>query len=111
MSAPPSPDLALVSWFKLQNYLLSPTHPVGSHKFIFFRSLGYSADAPQILRRDLIALLRQHCELAEITLFGQKYVSRGTLTGPNGRDGRVWAIWIRLHRDTALRFVTAYPGD
>ena len=110
---PSSPDsiLAFVSPFKLKGYLLSPSHPVGSHKSVFFRALGYSAEAPQLLAKDLLALLHRNCQPAEVTRFGQKFTSTGTLTGPNGRSGCVRAIWIRLHHEAALRFVTAFPGD
>jgi hypothetical protein len=111
MSTSPDTKLALVSPFKLKGYLLSSTHPVGSHKSVFFRALGYSPDAPLLLEKDLIALLHEDRQPAEATIFGQKYASTGTLTGPNGRNGRVRAIWIRLHHETALRFVTAFPGD
>ena len=101
----------VVSPFKLKGYLLSWTHPVGSHKAVFFHALGYSPNAPQLLERDLISLLQENCQPAESTRFGQKFASTGTLAGPNGRRGQVRAIWIRLHHETALRFVTAFPGD
>lgn len=110
---PSSPDalLALVSPFKLRGYLLSSSHPIGSHKAVFFRALGYTPEAPHLLEKDLITLLREDCQPAEATRFGQKFVSTGILTGPNSRSGRVRAIWIRLHHEAALRFVTAFPGD
>lgn len=104
------PATAIISPFKLRGYLLSSTHPLGSHKAAFFRSLGYRAAAPQVLTRDLIALLAMHSEAIDATRYGRKYASRGQLQGPNGRQGLVLAIWIILLGETAPRFVTAYPG-
>jgi hypothetical protein len=43
--------------------------------------------------------------------FGRKYLVRGTLRGPNGRQAEVVAIWIILAGDTIPRFVTAFPGE
>lgn len=96
---------------KVTDYLLSSTHPIGRFKSAFFRSLGYSAEAPKVLERDLVALLKSDFHPAEATEFGQKYVSRGQLQGPNGRAGRVLVIWIILAGETAPRFVTAYPEE
>jgi hypothetical protein len=73
--------------------------------------LGYRPEAPQILERDLIALLCDSAEAIELTIHGQKYASRGVLQGPNGRKGRILAIWIILTGEPIPRFVTAYPED
>jgi hypothetical protein len=104
------PAEAIISPFKLRGYLLSSTHPLGSHKAVFFRSLGYRSDEPQILVRDLTALLASHSRAIGATKYGQKYASEGRMQGPNGRTGLVLAIWIILSGETAPRFVTAYPG-
>jgi hypothetical protein len=103
-------DSAVVPAVKLVDYLLSTTHPVGSHKAVFFRALGYSRESCDVLARDLVALLRSNATALELTEYGQKIASRGLLHGPNGRRGYVFAVWIILNGDSAPSFVTAYPG-
>ena len=105
-------DQAVIEPQKLRGYLLSRTHPVGRFKAIFFRSLGYSASRWQRLDADLRAhLLANDPAFDEETPFGRKYLVRGTLHGPNGRQAEVVAIWIILAGDTIPHFVTAFPGE
>jgi hypothetical protein len=101
----------IISPLKVRSYLLSSAHPVGCHKSAFFRSLGYRPEAPQILERDLIALVQDSPLAVGQTIYGQKYAAKGVLVGPNGRKGRVMTIWIILIGELKLRFVTAYPED
>jgi len=76
----PSADLAIIEPSKLQDYLLSPFHPLGRFKAAFFASLGYSHERWQELDRDI---REQHlimdAELGEITKYGRKYLIRGPL--------------------------------
>jgi len=39
----PNGDRAVVDDAKVRDYLLSPTHPVGRFKSVFFMALGFSA--------------------------------------------------------------------
>ena len=50
-------EKAIISREKLQDYLLSPFHPVGQFKAKFFRSIGYTSDSWERLREDIITLL------------------------------------------------------
>jgi hypothetical protein len=104
----PNATKAIVDPEKVRDYLLSPSHPVGRFKAVFFRSLGFSAEPWEVLRG---ALLR-HAWLGEATpgeasAFGQKYEVRGTVKGPNGRSAQV--VTVRVGEDQP-RLVTAYPG-
>jgi hypothetical protein len=102
------PANAVVSTEKLTGYLLSRSHPIGRYKSPFFLGLGYAAENPDRLRADLIALLQKSAEPGEVTEFGQKFLSRGALTGPNGKVGRILAVWIILAGSSQFRLVTAY---
>jgi hypothetical protein len=103
------PTKVVVPSDKLTGYLLSTTHPIGRYKSAFFLGLGYTPDAYERLEEDLKALLAASAEIGEVTAFGQKIQSRGQIAGPNGRAGRVLAIWIILSGESLVRFVTAYP--
>lgn len=94
---------------KLSDYLLSSTHPIGRHKSAFFLGLGYTPEEPDLLASDLTSLLVASATAGEITKFGQKVLSSGLLSGPNGQTGRVLMVWIILSGDSSIRFVTAYP--
>jgi len=64
----------------------------------------------------LHAALLLHAALGDTTVlplepFGQKYVVRGTIPGPNGTVARLLAIGIRTDPVAGPRFVTAYPEE
>ncbi|MFI5307497.1 MAG: DUF6883 domain-containing protein [Polyangiales bacterium] len=40
----PGAELAIVDPEKVRDYLLSPTHPVGKFKSVFFAALGYTEE-------------------------------------------------------------------
>jgi hypothetical protein len=107
----PNSENAIVPPEKLRDYILSPIHPVGRFKSMFFRGLGYSAEAFELLDSDIRSLLVAEAELAEVSKFGTKYLVRGLLSGPNGRSGLIITVWIILSGEAAPRFVTAYPED
>lgn len=107
----PNADSAAIPPEKIRDYLLSPSHPVGRFKATFFAGLGFTQDQWQELERQI----RAHAKSGDIALgsaseYGQKYVVRGELRGPTGRTGPIVSVWIVERGDTALRFVTAYPG-
>lgn len=103
---------AVIEPAKLQDYLLSTTHPVGRFKAAFFGALGYEATAWQRLETDLRKqILSQPALELEPTPFGRKFAIHGKLKGPSGRAAEVTSIWILLTDEDFPRFVTAYPGD
>ena len=107
----PNSNEALIPSEKLSDYLLSPTHPIGRFKAAFFRNLGFEQRNWQELEEALRGLLNLDAELVERSQFGQKYIIRGEITGPAGRNARVVSVWIILAPEDTPRFVTAYPED
>ena len=104
-------EKALISSEKLRNYLLSPSHPVGRFKSVFFRSLGYSQSESDQLEADIRKILLNDVEKKEDTPYGKKYIIRGNITGPSKRTTEIVTVWIILNGEDFPRFVTAYPGD
>lgn len=96
---------------KLQDYILSGSHPVGRFKAKFFRALGYGRDEWRALKDDILSLLENEAVEKERTEYGQKYEVRGTTQGPSGKRADVVSAWIILHGDDFPRFITAYPGE
>lgn len=107
----PNAENAVIAPEKLRDYLLSPTHPVGKFKAVFFRSLGYTNDNWQELEAGIRSLLEQEASVEEQTEYGQKYEVRGTIAGPSNRTANLVTAWIILNGETIPRFVTAHPGD
>ena len=52
----PNAARAVIEDAKVRDYLLSPTHPVGRFKSVFFAALGFSADQWTMLRDALLQL-------------------------------------------------------
>ena len=107
----PSADSATVDPAKIRDYLLSPEHPVGRFKAVFFGTLGYTRDDWQRLEQDLLTLaVTADAALGQASDFGQKYEVRGTIQGPLGRRAEIVTVWIILAGEASPRFVTAFPG-
>ncbi len=108
----PSAERALIEPTKVRGYLLSREHPVGRFKAAFFESLGYSAEAWQLLEGDLRAIaVAGEATPGDQTKYGQKYEVSGILTGPTGRPVPIVTAWIVRWGEDAPRFVTAFPGE
>ena len=81
----PHAQRAVVAPAKIQDYLLSTSHPVGRFKEPFFANLGYTVANWQILEQDLLALVGSgEAEPGRESPYGQKYEIHGTLNGPSG---------------------------
>ncbi len=104
-------EKALIPSEKLQDYLLSPSHPVGRFKSVFFRSLGYSQSESDQLEADIRKILLNDPEKKEVTPYGKKYIIRGNITGSSKRTAEIVTVWIILNGEDFPRFVTAYPGN
>ena len=91
-------------------YLLSEVHPIGRWKAEFFRSLGYSPEAPDIFRRDLLELANGS-EVSDLitTAHGIKYVVDGYLGVVGATPVMVRTVWIASREGAPPRLVTAYP--
>ncbi len=106
----PHGDDAIVPLRKLTAYLLSESHPVGSSKAVFLRSLGYSDDSVRLLEKGLLAIA-QNGEVVEdvSTPHGIKYVVDGEIETPRGGIAFMRTVWIIESDQERPRFVTAYP--
>jgi hypothetical protein len=108
----PGAERSLIDASKLQDYLLSDSHPVGRFKSAFFRSLGYTHERPEALESALRRLAQTaEAELDEATVYGQKYRVTGALEALAGLTASVTTVWIVLHGEERPRFVTAFPGE
>jgi hypothetical protein len=107
----PGIERASIDRPKVAGYLLSGSHPVGRFKAVFFRTVGYSAEAWEVLAADLQRHAAQNeAEPTEATQYGQKYEVRGSLRTPTNRMIALVTVWIVLHGEDFPRFVTAFPG-
>jgi len=106
----PNLERAEIPEDKLVGYLLSEVHPVGRWKAEFFRSLGYSAEAPDIFRKALLQLVRG-AEVSDqaSTPYGTKYVVDGYLAAAGATPVMVRTVWIVAREGVPPRLVTAYP--
>jgi hypothetical protein len=94
---------------KLRDYLLRSRED--HDKSGFLALAGYEVGSHERLENDLRSqLLPLVAEAAGQTPYGQKFIIRGDLTGPNGRSLRVLSVWM-LDKATGLtRFITLYPN-
>jgi hypothetical protein len=93
---------------KLTDYLLRPRDD--HDKSGFLAVAGYTALHADRLESDLRAqLLPLDVSPAGQTAYGEKFVVRGPLTGPNGRTLRVLSVWMREKATGLVKFITLYP--
>ena len=106
----PRAEDAIVDEAKLRDYLLSHEHPVGRAKARFFESLGFHHSEWQLLG-EALRELALHAEATPTTpsVFGQPYLVRGILRGPEGRSAGVVTVWMVPIEDSTPRLITAYP--
>jgi hypothetical protein len=108
----PNAEHAIIERAKLEDYLLSFSHPVGRFKARFFAGLDFSADRWGTLHEALRAQhLTQDAEAGVPDGFGQSFTIRAILQGPTGRSAMVVSVWFIRVGEAQPRFVTAYPGD
>jgi hypothetical protein len=107
----PNADRAVVEDAKVRDYLLSPTHPIGRFKSVFFLALGFSADRWSLLRDALLELARiGEATPGQASPFGAKFEIGGRHSGPSGRQADVLTVWMVSNGQDFPHFVTAYPG-
>ncbi len=104
-------DRAVIQKEKIQDYLLSQSHPIGRFKAQFFRSLGYSSDTWELIEAEIRGLLGNEAQEGGETEYGNKYEIRGEISGRTGRKEEIVTAWIVLKGEDFPRFITAYPGD
>lgn len=108
----PHAEHAIIERAKLEDYVLSFSHPVGRFKARFFAGLGFSAERWDALEQAFRAQhLGQDAVPGVPDDFGQPFTIRAILQGPAGRSAVVVSVWFIRTGETQPRFVTAYPGD
>ncbi|MDP2931434.1 MAG: hypothetical protein Q8O05_02905 [Chloroflexota bacterium] len=111
MAKLPNAENAIIDAEKLQDYVLSSSHPIGRFKAAFFRQMGYSAGDWQMFELHLRQqILTREVIKVEETHHGQKFVIEGPMTGPAGKTMQIVTVWVILKGAGIPRFVTAYPG-
>ena len=107
----PNAERAVVDDAKVRDYLLSPTHPVGRFKSVFFVALGFSGDHWEALRDALLELARTlDATPGQPSPFGSKFEIRATLRAPSGRQADVVTVWMVSNGQDFAHFITAHPG-
>jgi hypothetical protein len=108
----PAGDRALIDPSKVRDYLLSPSHPVGRFKAVFFAAVGFEQGDWRLLVAELARLASEGEAMpTEASDYGQKYEIRGTIAGRFGRSAMILSAWIVRTGEAIPRFVTAHPAN
>ena len=106
----PGIERARISSAKLVDYLLNSEHPIGRAKARFFNELGFErANWTELHAALLLHAANSTIQLLPAGRFGQKYLARGTIHGPDAKGALLLAVWICSDPAVGPRFVTAYP--
>jgi len=101
---------AYISPSKLNDYLLSRTHPTGRWKAEFFRSFGFDETNAEILRESLMSIAHSS-DVKEVvpSPYDIKYIIDGSIQSPSGNFMYVRTVWIIEKDDDNPYLVTVYP--
>jgi hypothetical protein len=106
----PLAENAFVDQGKVEEYLLSVTHPDGQSKARFFIGLGFQPNQWRQLADALRAVGTSNPVFASVeSPYGTRYVVDGPLATPVNRSPRVRTVWILEADSAGPRLVTAYP--
>jgi hypothetical protein len=106
----PNSDSAYIPQPKLMEYLLSPTHPEGGPKAVFFNQVGYFKDNAHELSTILLDIAKANEVTTHIlNEFGDKYIIEGILPRTNDKGIPLRTVWVIDKGEVNPRFVTAYP--
>jgi hypothetical protein len=101
---------AFIPKAKLLEYLLSPSHPEGGPKAVFFNQAGYTKEDADTLADQLLQIARRNeVFLHSENEFGRKYIVDGVLPRKNGEGIPLRTVWVIDKGMTNPRFITAYP--
>ena len=102
------PENTIIAREKLSGYLLRPRDD--HDKSGFLAVAGYTGLDADRLEADMrVQLLPLEAAPAGVTVYGEKFIVRGSLTGPNGRALKVLSIWMREKTTGLTKFITLYP--
>jgi len=111
MARIPNYEKAIIDPVKLQDYVLSDTHPIGRFKATLFRQMGYTGRNWEQFAEDIRTQhLSLDAELEEKTKYGQKYIITGDIKGPSGKVMKLKSSWIILEGEELPRLITIYRG-
>lgn len=106
----PNRALAVVPEEKLTEYLLNELHPEGGPEAKFLKRFGYDLSTRDELERALLKLANAgEVSLVKRTIFCTKFVIKGRLDTPNGRNPSVETVWKIDNGEESPKLVTAYP--
>jgi hypothetical protein len=106
----PLAENAFVDQSKIEDYLLSVTHPDGQSKARFFISFGFHPNQWRQLADALRSVGTSNPVFASVeSSHGTRYVVDGVLVTPVNRSPRVRTVWILEASSAGPRLVTAYP--
>jgi len=108
----PNRKSAILKRDKLINYLLSLTHPVGKHKAVFFRGIGYDERNVNKLKQGFYEIIQKNdIESSRLSddMSGINYKVIGSLSAPDGKTYSVETVWYIKTGAKNPSFVTAYP--
>lgn len=95
---------------KVEEYLLSKTHPIGKTKALFLEQVGYTLQNRNLFIKDLHTIVEENSAVRKIeTKFGKKYIVKGTIGERFGKSVVIVTIWIIEAGTSFPRFITAYP--
>lgn len=99
---------AIIAREKLTDYLLRPRDD--HDKSGFLAVAGYTTSDADRLEADMRSqLLPLDAAPAAETVYGEKFIVRGALTGPNGRTLKVLSVWMVEKATGLTKFITLYP--
>ena len=95
-NALPNHKRAVIPDEKLVEYCLNPTHPVGKHKAIVFRTvLGFDQSNWQFLKEKVLEQLPyREAKVGKQDIYGTRYEVSLPISGPNGNIAVVIVTWI-----------------
>ncbi len=95
---------------KLTEYLL--THRPRNDKSGFLARAGYTAANWRLLENDIHKLVRVNDAASDgRNDFGEFFLVRGELIGPNNSSLKVKTVWIQLSETDETLFVTLVPDE
>ena|SRR6266545_2495807 len=94
-------DLAKISIDKFACYSMNPSHPQNKGKHCAFKALGFDTDdsGREEAAEEIIRLLRAALPPSDASplrcagAHGKRTETTTTITGPNGRTGKLVAVW------------------
>ena len=102
------PDDVVIPTEKLTEYLLA--RRARNDKSGFLARAGYTSANWRLLENDIRQLVRSNdAESDGRNDFGEFFVVRGELVGPNNSILKAKTVWIQLSETDEMRFVTLVP--